>query len=133
MQTKKKYIILLKPSYKKITKNVTSYHLAIHLQVKAYLENKTTTLNFSCTPKGSSFQKIVWNEIRNISYGQKRSYLEVSKNIKSSPRAVGKACSTNPCLFFIPCHRVICNDGALGGYMMGTKIKKQLLENELKL
>ena len=117
----------------KATKNLNPYHNAIHLQIKAYLENKIKSLNFACLPEGSRFQKTVWYEIKKIGYGKKRSYLEISKKIKSSPRAVGNACSTNPCLFFIPCHRVICNNGSIGGYIMGTRIKKQLLINEFKL
>ena len=133
MQTKNKYIIFLLPTSKKATKNLNPYHNAIHLQIKAYLENKIKSLNFACLPEGSRFQKTVWYEIKKIGYGKKRSYLEISKKIKTSPRAVGNACSTNPCLFFIPCHRVICNNGSIGGYIMGTRIKKQLLINEFKL
>ena len=133
LQTKKQYIIFLLPTCKMATKSLNPYHKAIHLQIKAYLENKIKNLNFPCLPEGSRFQKIVWYEIKKIGYGKKKSYLEISKKIKSSPRAVGKACSTNPCLFFIPCHRVICNNGSIGEYIMGTRIKKQLLVNEFKL
>jgi methylated-DNA-[protein]-cysteine S-methyltransferase len=45
-------------------------------------------------------------------------------------RAVGTACATNPLPLVIPCHRVVRSDGATGGYVGGTEIKRLLLDLE---
>lgn len=50
--------------------------------------------------------------------------------LRSSPRAVGRANATNPICLVVPCHRVIGADGSLTGYAFGEDIKRQLLEHE---
>ena len=45
-------------------------------------------------------------------------------------RAVGTAVGKNPFLIIVPCHRVIKNDGSLGGFAYGSEIKKKLLKIE---
>ena len=131
LQTKNKRIIILKPSNHIETKFLTNFHKKIYLQLKQYLDNKISSINIACNPQGSLFQKKVWIEIKKINYGHKKSYFDIAKNLKTSARAVGNACSKNPCLFIIPCHRVIRKDGSTGGYLMGKKIKQYLLKNEL--
>lgn len=84
--------------------------------------------------KGTNFQKIVWTEIRKIPYGKTITYKELAIKIgkPKSYRAVANACAKNPLLITIPCHRVIRNDGKMGGYMgeKGVERKKKLLESE---
>jgi AraC family transcriptional regulator, regulatory protein of adaptative response / methylated-DNA-[protein]-cysteine methyltransferase len=46
------------------------------------------------------------------------------------PRAVAKACASNPVAVLIPCHRVVKADGSLGGYRWGTRRKAALLNLE---
>ena len=83
---------------------------------------------------GTSFQKLVWEEISKIPYGQTRSYKQIAINIghPNSSRAVANACGKNPYPIIIPCHRVIRSDGSLGGYSGkgGLKTKKLLLKKE---
>jgi len=50
--------------------------------------------------------------------------------LNTSPRAVGQALKVNPLPLIIPCHRVITTNGAIGGYSLGIKVKKWLLEHE---
>jgi AraC family transcriptional regulator of adaptative response/methylated-DNA-[protein]-cysteine methyltransferase len=45
-------------------------------------------------------------------------------------RAVARACATNPVAVAIPCHRVVREDGELGGYRWGIERKEQLLAME---
>lgn len=82
----------------------------------------------------TKFQQLVWNEIDKIPYGETRSYIDIAVSIGKprAARAVANACAKNPTPIKRPCHRVICNNGQIGGYSGpgGTKTKKKLLEQE---
>ena len=56
-------------------------------------------------------------------------YSEIAKSINSpkAQRAVGSALGANPVPVLIPCHRVLRNDGSVGGYAYGSHIKELLL------
>jgi O-6-methylguanine DNA methyltransferase len=81
---------------------------------------------------GTDFEKHVWTALRQIPCGETRTYKWVAEAIgnPSAVRAVGRALSKNPLPIVIPCHRVIESDGSLGGYSLGTDIKRRLLEME---
>jgi O-6-methylguanine DNA methyltransferase len=70
--------------------------------------------------------------MQRIPFGQTRSYAWLAKQVegKNKARAVGAACGSNPIPILIPCHRVIREDGGLGGYGGGLGIKKKLLKME---
>ena len=72
------------------------------------------------------FKKKIWKELLKISYGSTKSYGEIAKKIKTSPRYVGNVCGQNKHLLIVPCHRVIRSDGSLGGFSSigGIKLKK---------
>jgi O-6-methylguanine DNA methyltransferase len=65
-------------------------------------------------------------------FGATRSYSQVAKGIgrPTAVRAVARACATNPVAVAIPCHRVVREDGSMGGYRWGIERKKALLEME---
>ncbi len=75
------------------------------------------------------FTRKVLNELRKIPYGETRSYGDIGKRTgyQMAGRAVGQAVKKNPIPIIIPCHRVIREDGSLGGFSLGEKIKKRLL------
>ena len=101
-------------------------------QLNGYFEGKRTDFNFKLNPKGTDFQKKVWNALLDIPYGKTRTYLEQSKflgDVKAI-RAVASANGKNPLWIVIPCHRVIGTDGSLTGYAGGLWRKKWLLEHE---
>ena len=81
---------------------------------------------------GNKIQKKVWSELKKIKIGQTKSYGEIAKKYKLSPRHIGKICSQNKLVLLVPCHRVIRTDGNLGGFTSvgGIKLKKKLLEFE---
>ena len=83
---------------------------------------------------GNKIQKKVWFELKKIKIGQTKSYGEIAKKYKLSPRHVGKICAQNKLVLLVPCHRVIRTDGSLGGFTSagGIKLKKKLLEFEKK-
>jgi O-6-methylguanine DNA methyltransferase len=79
---------------------------------------------------GSPFQKLVWNELVSIPYGQTRSYLEQAIKKQAAYRAVANANGANQIAIVIPCHRIINSNGKLGGYSGGISRKKWLIEHE---
>lgn len=81
---------------------------------------------------GTKFQKKVWQKVKEIPYGGLRSYKWIAKATGNAHayRAVGNAVGQNPVAPIIPCHRVICSDGSLGGYSSGIALKKRLLKLE---
>lgn len=82
-------------------------------------------------PHGTPFQKKVWTALFTIDYGQTKTYGEIAKMVDCrSAQAVGQAISRNPIAIIIPCHRVICSNGSIGGYAFGVKRKDQLLKTE---
>ena len=83
---------------------------------------------------GTDFQKKVWNELKNVEYGETKSYSDIAKSIKNPKayRAVGNANNKNPISIIVPCHRIISNIGDISGYGGGIEKKKFLLSLELK-
>jgi AraC family transcriptional regulator of adaptative response/methylated-DNA-[protein]-cysteine methyltransferase len=84
--------------------------------------------------RATAFQRRVWAYLQSIPFGATRSYSQVAKGIgrPSAVRAVARACATNPVAVAIPCHRVVRQDGSMGGYRWGIERKKALLEMEGK-
>ena len=82
--------------------------------------------------QATAFQIRVWKALRAIPRGATRSYREIAAAIGSptAARAVAAACARNPVAVLIPCHRVIREDGSLGGYRWGLERKRRLLAQE---
>jgi len=105
-------------------------------QLRQYFEGTRTSFDLPLAPQGTPFQQKVWAALRDIPYGQIRSYKELAL-AAGCPRgfqAVGQANRSNPIPILIPCHRVIAADGAPGGYAgsapEGLALKRALLELE---
>lgn len=81
---------------------------------------------------GTAFQARVWAALREIPYGETRSYADIAEEIgePAAIRAVGSACGANRVPLTIPCHRVIRTDGTLGGFGWGLEVKESLLAAE---
>ena len=92
-------------------------------------------LDLSIDVQATAFQSRVWDALRDIPYGQTRSYAQIAEAIGEprAVRAVARACATNPVAVVVPCHRVVRNDGALSGYRWGVERKRALLERERAL
>ncbi len=82
--------------------------------------------------RATAFQWKVYEALRAIPAGSTRSYREVARAVgrPKGARAVGRACATNPVSLVIPCHRVVREDGSLGGYGWGLERKRALLQKE---
>lgn len=98
-------------------------------QIMLYLKGINKTLNIKLSPRGSSFQKAVWEILLQIPYGETKSYKDIAIMLgkPNAMRAVGSACAKNPILLFIPCHRIVNNNGKMGGYRAGLGIKERLI------
>lgn len=81
---------------------------------------------------GTPFQRQVWEAIREIPFGETRSYKDIARAVgrPAATRAVGRACGANPLPIIVPCHRVVGAGGKLGGYTGGIHIKETLLQLE---
>jgi methylated-DNA-[protein]-cysteine S-methyltransferase len=101
-------------------------------QLDAWLDGQVRSFTLPLAPAGTAFQQRVWAALSGIPYGCTASYREVAESVGSpdSARAVGGACGRNPLPIFIPCHRVLCSDGGIGGYLGGPDIKMSLLDLE---
>ena len=93
------------------------------------LEFSEVSIRFNC---GTDFQNRVWETIRQIPYGEVRSYKWVAEQVgrPKAVRAVGNAVGANAAVILNPCHRVVRSNGALGGYGGGLERKRQLLALE---
>lgn len=103
-------------------------------KIEQYLGSKSKTLEIDVKLSVTPFQQKVLKQLQKIPYGKTRTYGEIAKILKTSPRAVGNACRNNPVPIVIPCHRVVAASG-IGGYdgaRAGSllNIKRKLLEKE---
>ena len=101
-------------------------------QLHEYLEGKRNLFDLPLAPEGTEFQNKVWNALKEIPFGETRSYGEIAKVIgnEKASRAVGMANNKNPIMIVIPCHRVIGANGKLVGYAGGVEVKEILLNLE---
>ena len=98
-------------------------------QLNSYFKGELKDFSLPFVLSGSEFEKRIYQELSLIAYGKTLSYQDLAIQINSpnSARAVGNALGKNPLLLLIPCHRVICKNGKLGGYVLGGEKKRELL------
>ena len=96
------------------------------------IQGQETNPSLPLDIRATAFQRRVWECLQRIPRGETRSYSAVAKKIgmPKATRAVARACASNPVAVAIPCHRVIREDGELGGYRWGIERKEQLLAME---
>lgn len=115
-----------------ISENIPKELNDVVTQLQEYFEGKRSTFNAKISPKGTDFQKRVWNELLNIPFGKTLNYQQIANKLGDPKviRAAASANGKNPISIIIPCHRVIGSDGSLTGYAGGLHRKKWLLEHE---
>ena len=112
-----------------IKKNPKYFSILIE-QFQSYFKGELRSFKFPLDLRlGTPFQQRVWERLLTIPYGVTRSYKWLAKSINNpnSARAVGNANGQNPISIIIPCHRVVRENGELGGYTGGVQIKRYLL------
>ena len=101
-------------------------------KVVAFVEAPAQGLDLPLDPRGTEFQRRVWQALREIPAGSTATYSEIAGRIGAPKEAyaVGEACAANAIAVAIPCHRVVRKDGTLAGYRWGFKRKRALLRRE---
>lgn len=101
-------------------------------QLEEYFAGRRRTFDLPLHAQGTEFQQEVWSALRDIPWGETRSYGDLARHIgrEKAVRAVGAANGRNPLPIVVPCHRVIGADGSLTGFAGGLAIKRQLLALE---
>lgn len=101
-------------------------------QLEEYFAGLRASFSLPLNPRGTAFQKKVWQQLEAIPYGQTCTYGQIATAVgqPTASRAVGGANHNNPIAIVIPCHRVIGANGKLTGYAGGLDIKEKLLRLE---
>ena len=117
---------------KHINKNISKNLKSLKIKINSFFNKKNRTIKSNFLIEGNTIQKKVWRELTKIKIGKTKSYGEIAKKFKLSPRHVGKICGQNRIPLAIPCHRVIRSDGTMGGFSAsgGIILKKKLLNFE---
>lgn len=107
----------------------------IEESVKRYFDGERVDFNFPLDlPYSTAFQRSVYKITKTIPYGEVKSYKWVAKKmgLPDASRAVGGALSRNPIPLLIPCHRVVREDGGMGGFTAhgGIDLKTKMLKME---
>ena len=106
--------------------------LRLKKQILEFIKGKRKKFSIKRHISGSLLQKKIWKQLSSIRYGKTKTYGEIARVLRTSPRYVGNVCGQNNHLLIIPCHRVIRSDGTLGGFsgLGGIKLKQKLLKLE---
>ena len=103
----------------------------------AYFAGREPGFTPPLAPRGTDFQKAVWNLLLKIPYGETTTYGALARELAAkrglshfSAQAVGGAVGRNPISLIIPCHRVVGSSGSLTGYAGGVERKLRLLTLE---
>lgn len=101
-------------------------------QLREYFDGARRDFDLPLAPRGTEFQRQVWQALATIPFGATWSYGELARVIgkPDAMRAVGAANGRNPLPIVLPCHRVIGADGSLTGFGGGLPIKEALLRLE---
>jgi methylated-DNA-[protein]-cysteine S-methyltransferase len=101
-------------------------------QLKEYFAGQRKEFDLPLAPRGNAFQIEVWGLLKNIPYGETRSYGDLARELGdvALSQAVGAANALNPLSVVVPCHRVVAADGSLRGYAGGLDRKRYLLDLE---
>jgi methylated-DNA-[protein]-cysteine S-methyltransferase len=122
------------PAKTELIRSESELAKAVCNELHHYFGNANYPFKINFSLSGTPFQLSVWDALQRIPVGKTLTYGELAKKLKTSPRAIGNACRTNPIPLIIPCHRITAQNG-LGGFMGETKdaaleIKKWLLQHE---
>ena len=128
--TRQKYQARIDEGWRKNTRHAL-LRQAKH-ELAEYFAGTRTRFTVKVAPRGTPFQRVVWQTIAGVGFGQTISYTELARRAghPGSARAAGAATGRNPIGIIVPCHRIIGSKGALTGYAGGLAKKRELLALE---
>ncbi len=108
---------------------------SVRQRLEEYAAGARLDFDLPLAPRGTAWQRTVWQSLTEIPCGETRNYAELAAMAgrPAAARAAGRANATNPIPLVIPCHRVIGADGSLTGYGGGLHIKERLLAHEARI
>lgn len=116
------------------TPEINETHLLLEArnQIQAYFRGELKNFDIPIAPKGTDFQKTIWNTIRKIPYGKTCFYIDIANEINGFARNIGQACSANKIPIIIPCHRILSKNSNKEYYSFfnGIESKHHLLNLE---
>jgi len=105
----------------------------LETELAAYFAGQLQSFSIPARYHGTPYQQSVWAALRQIPYGQSRTYGEIAVQLgytkPIAARAVGNACHNNPILILTPCHRVFAKN-SLGGFAGAPHLKRWLCQLE---
>jgi methylated-DNA-[protein]-cysteine S-methyltransferase len=101
-------------------------------ELAEYFAGRRTRFDLPLAPSGTPFQRVVWEAIASVPYGETIAYNALAARVGRPEciRAAGAATGRNPLSIVIPCHRIVGADGTLTGYAGGLDRKRALLALE---
>lgn len=106
---------------------VHPFHEKVKEWLDHYFAGDPIAISFPLAPQGTAFQERVWQLLREIPYGETKTYGQLAQDLScGSAQAVGQAVGRNPLTILVPCHRVMGKDGQLTGYASGLDRKRWL-------
>ncbi len=111
----------------------SSHSIPLHKELKEYFKHGKDNFNQAISfTKGTEFDHSVWMTLKEIPFGETRTYKWLAGKIgrPNAFRAVGQSLGRNPIPIILPCHRIIESNGSIGGFSAGIDIKRRLLEIE---
>lgn len=104
-------------------------------QILEYLAGKRRSFDLELAPTGSAFQKLVWNALREIPYGESLTCADMARTLgrPGAHRSVGSAVRSNPLAIVVPAHRVVGANGTPLGSGRTADVKQALLRMERDL
>lgn len=101
-------------------------------QLREYFAEGRRVFDLELNPRGTDFQKRVWDRLLEIPSGTTTTYGALAAELGSVARAVGSANGANPIWLVVPCHRVLGSDGSLTGDAGGIEVKRWLIDFEAR-
>lgn len=119
------------PAASRVTRDEAALEPAL-AALLAHLAGRLPHIALPLDIRATAFQRRVWEELRRIPVGGTLSYGEIARRVgrPGGAQAVGQACAANPVAVIVPCHRARRNDGEIGGYRWGKRVKQALLAAE---